>query len=287
MKASVLAHAKINLFLDINSKRDNGYHNIVIIMHTISLCDNVTVDIEKSDEKTIFVSCDDTAVPCGNDNLVYKAAMLYPISGKISIHITKRIPMSAGLAGGSADAAATLIALNQLSDKPLETEELCGIGARLGADIPFCIKKGACLVEGIGEILTPIDPMPMYPMVIARDGEGMSTPLAYRQLDEKYNDFIDYSANYPCLEILKNKKGSAEEFCLGLYNIFESVVEEQRPAVSRIKKTMVDHGACGALMSGSGTSVFGIFENEEDAEKCAFRLKEQGATAHVCFPYIP
>ena len=113
--------------------------------------------------------------------------------------------------------------------------------------------------------------------------------LAKRQseLDEKYNDFIDYSANYPCLEILKNKKGSAEEFCRGLYNIFESVVEEQRPAVTRIKGVMLEYGAKGALMSGSGTSVFGIFENEEDAEKCAFRLKEQGATAHVCFPYIP
>ena len=287
MKASVLAHAKINLFLDIDSRRENGYHNIVSIMHTISLSDNVTVDFEKGDKKTILVSCDDLSVPCGNENLVYKAAMLYPISGKISIHINKRIPMSAGLAGGSADAAATLIALNQLSDKPLETEELCSIGARLGADIPFCIKKGACLVEGIGEILTPIAPMPIYPMVIAREGEGMSTPLAYRQLDEKYNNFENYNVNHTCLEILKNKKSSAEEFCRGLYNIFESVVEEQRPAVTRIKGIMLEYGAKGALMSGSGTSVFGIFENEKEAEKCASVLKAQGAVAHVCFPYIP
>lgn len=287
MKASVKAYAKINLFLDIDSKRENGYHNIVSIMHTVDLYDNITVETEKGDEKIITVTCDDSTIPCGKDNLVYKAASLYPISGNIDIHINKNIPMSAGLAGGSADAAATLIALNDISDKPLDIDELCNIGAKLGADIPFCIKKGACLVEGIGEILTPIEPMPSYPMVIAREGEGMSTPEAYRQLDVKYNDFKNYNVNYGLLDILKNEKKSPKEFCRGLFNIFEAAVEPQRPSVSKIKQTMLQNGAAGAMMSGSGTSVFGIFENEEDAKKCTEILQCQGAFAYFCYPYIP
>lgn len=287
MKASAKAYAKINLFLDIDSKRENGYHNIVSIMHTVDLYDNITVEIEKGEEKIITVTCDDFTVPCGKDNLVYKAASIYPISGRINIHINKNIPMSAGLAGGSADAAATLIALNNLSDKHIDLDELCKLGAGLGADIPFCIKKGACLVEGIGELLTPISPMPSYPMVIAREGEGMSTPEGYRQLDVKYNDFKNYNVNYTLLDILKNEKKSPKEFCKGLFNIFESIVEPQRPCVSKIKQTMLQNGADGAMMSGSGTSVFGIFENEENAKKCAEQLKDQGAFAYFCYPYIP
>ena len=287
MIVSVPAHAKINLFLDILSKKENGYHNIVSLMHTVSLCDLITVEFEESTEKTISVSCDNSDIPCGKDNLVYKAASVYPIRGKINIHIDKNIPMSAGLAGGSADAAATLLALNKLSSTPFNTEELCAMGAKLGADIPFCIKKGACLVEGIGDILTPIDPMPAFPIVIAKAGEGMSTPDAYRALDQKYNDFKDYCVKYDKLEILKNSSNSSKEFCNGLFNIFESVVEEKRPLVSAIKGTMLNCGADGAMMSGSGTSVLGIFESEKDAKICVEKLIQEGATAHLCYPFIP
>ncbi len=287
MNVSVPAHAKINLFLDILSKKENGYHNIVSLMHTVSLCDIITVEFEECSNKTIVVSCDNSDIPCGKDNLVYKAASIYPINGKINIHIEKNIPMSAGLAGGSADAAATLLALNKLSTAPVTLEELCVMGAKLGADIPFCLKKGACLVEGIGDILTPVAPMPSFPMVIAKAGEGMSTPDAYRALDTKYNDFKDYCVKHNKLEMLKNNSKNATEFCKGLFNIFESVVEDQRPCVSAIKKTMLDCGASGAMMSGSGTSVFGIFEHEEDALTCVEKLKQTGASAHLCYPFIP
>ncbi len=287
MTVSVPAHAKINLFLDILSKKENGYHNIVSLMHTVSLCDIITVEYEDSSDKAISVSCNNTDIPCGKDNLVYKAASIYPINGKININIDKNIPMSAGLAGGSADAAATLLALNKLSASPLSIEELCAMGAKLGADIPFCLKKGACLVEGIGDILTPLAPMPSFPMVIAKAGEGMSTPDAYRALDIKYKDFKDYGVKYDKLEILKNNSNNTAEFCDGLFNIFESVVEEQRPCVSSIKETMLNCGANGAMMSGSGTSVFGIFEREEDAAVCVEKLKQTGASAHLCYPYIP
>ena len=156
MKVSVPGYAKINLFLDIRSLRENGYHNILSIMQRIGLHDTITVTYSKDSTKSISLSCDRSDIPCGSKNLAYRAADIYPISGKLDIHIEKHIPMSAGLAGGSADAAATLIALNLIAEKPLSTEELCTLGAKLGADVPFCIKGGACLVEGIGEIMTPI-----------------------------------------------------------------------------------------------------------------------------------
>lgn len=285
MKVSVNAYAKINLFLDVHSRKENGYHNIVSLMHTVSLCDKISVELSPSDSKNIAVTCTNESLPCNKDNLVYKAAELYPITGNIKIHITKNIPVSAGLAGGSADAAATLKALNSISQIPMDIDELCALGASLGADIPFCIKGGACLVEEIGDILTPVSPMPCFPMVIARKGEGMSTPAAYGALDRKYNNFDGYSVHCNCLDLLKKQDViSAKEFCKGLYNIFESVVEEQRPCVSEIKAIMNSYNASGVLMSGSGTAVFGIFENKVDAQRAVDALKNSGATAHLCFP---
>ena len=191
--------------------------------------------------------------------------------------------MTAGLAGGSADAAATLIALNSIAEKPLSTEELCALGAKLGADVPFCIKGGACLVEGIGEIMTPIAPMPNLPLVIAKMGEGMSTPAAYRALDIKFNNFVSYPTHgHQCQTILD--ANDATTLCEGLFNVFEEVVEPDRPCVTEIKKTMLSKGAVGAMMSGSGTSVFGIFQTEAEAHDAKKALSELGAEAFVCYP---
>ena len=284
MTVTVPAYAKINLFLDIRSLRDNGYHNILSLMQQVSLHDDVTLSLTPSDKKEITVTSDGGAIPCDKTNLAYKAADIYPVSGKIEINIAKRIPVSAGLAGGSADAAATLIALNTLSGNKLSTEELCSLGSRLGADIPFCIKGGACMVEGIGEILTPIGSMPRFPIVIAKKGDGMSTPAAYKALDERFNRFSGYAPQIEKLELLKKADSSAEELCRGLFNIFESVVECERPFVTEIKDAMRSCGAAGAMMSGSGTSVFGIFENDREAEFAKERLTALGADAHLCYP---
>ncbi len=286
MAVNVAAYAKINLFLDIESLRDNGYHNIVSIMQLVDLHDDVEVSFAPSNEKTINVFCENTAIPCDKSNLVYKAADLFPTIGNINVTITKRIPISAGLAGGSADAAATLIALNKLTGEAMSTEELCSLGARLGADVPFCIKGGACLVKGIGEILTPVASMPKFPIIIAKKGEGMSTPAAYKALDVKFNNFLNYSPNLNFYDILFSPSArlDAESFCRGLFNVFETVVEPQRPSVTELKKIMKDHNAKGAIMSGSGTSVFGIFENEADAVNALEKLKATGADAHLCYP---
>lgn len=286
MTISVSAKAKINLFLDISSRRDNGYHNIVSYMHSVSLCDTVTVDFTPSKSKAITITCSDSDLPVNEDNLVYKAALLYPINGEIKIHIEKRIPISAGLAGGSADAAATLKALDMLSSTPLGVDALCRLGSSLGADIPFCIKGGACIAEGIGEILSDAIPMPVYPIVIAKMGEGMSTPAAYKELDVKFNNFTDYQVNYDRLSALMNANNETDidEYCTNLFNIFESVVEPKRPFVTEIKNIMIKFRAAGAMMSGSGTSVFGIFKNEADAKSAVEALVAIGAAAHLCYP---
>ena len=286
MTVTVPAYAKINLFLDIDSVRNNGYHNILSVMQSVSLHDDITVSYSEGEEKNITVFCNNSNIPCDKSNLVYKAADVFPISGNIVVKIEKRIPISAGLAGGSADAAATLIALNKICGDKLSADELCTIGAKLGADVPFCIKKGACIAEGIGEILTSVESMPAFPIVIAKKGDGMSTPAAYKALDIKFNNFIDYALNtqyYNVLFDVKNRE-SAEKYCRGLFNIFESVVECERPAVTELKRIMTDHGASGAMMSGSGTSVFGIFDCEERAMVARDALIACGADAHVCYP---
>lgn len=286
MTVTTHGHAKINLFLDIESLRNDGYHNIVSIMQAVSLHDDITVTYTPNAEKSIEFFCDSESIPCDKSNLVYKAADIFPICGTISIRIEKRIPVSAGLAGGSADAAATLIALNTLSEDRLSVEDLCNLGSRLGADVPFCIKGGACLVKGIGEKLEDIPTMPRFPIVIAKKGDGMSTPAAYRALDERYNKFNDYTVNNRSLKILFNDdfRSDAEKYCSGLFNIFESVVEAERPCVTELKTIMLQNGASGSMMSGSGTSVFGIFENEDDARRALDALKLSGADAHLCYP---
>ena len=287
MKISVNAYAKINLFLDIESLRADGYHNIISHMQSVTLHDTVSVEREEAAQKEIFVVCDNSDLPCDKSNLVYKAADIFPCNiGKVKIDITKRIPMSAGLAGGSADAAATLIALNTLLGNPLGQEELKTLGARLGADVPFCIEKGACIARGVGEILEKTTPMPDYPIVIARMGEGMSTPFAYKALDKKYNKFVNYKPKIDKLGIIVDcVDAPIEDYAKGLFNIFEGVVEEERPCVTELKTLLLNNGAVASMMSGSGTSVFGIFKNADEANGAVNAAQAKGAFAAICYPY--
>jgi 4-diphosphocytidyl-2-C-methyl-D-erythritol kinase len=287
MKVSVKAYAKINLFLDITSLRADKYHNIISFMQSVGLHDIVTVEYLPSDAKSISVSCSVAEIPTDRSNIAYRAAELFPISsGNISIHIQKNIPMSAGLAGGSTDAAAVLVALNRLIGNKLSKDELKRIGGTLGADVPFCIEGGACIARGIGEELVPTVPMRKMPLVVAKLGEGMSTPLAYKTLDEKYNNFTDYSPKLRMLDILTKTESSLllKEYCEGFYNIFEDVVENARPDVTKVKNIMMQSGAIRAMMSGSGTSVFGVFECEEDARAAVSALNKVGADTHLCYP---
>lgn len=287
MTESVKAYAKINLHLDVTEKRPDGYHNVQTVMQSVSLCDTVTVSPKK--DGGFSCECDVLGVPTDEKNIALKAAMLFmsQIDSKCGAHvkIEKKIPMAAGLAGGSTDAAATLVALNRLYGKPLDENELCELGAKLGADVPFCISGGCVYSDGKGDILHPFASIPNDTVfVVACGGEGVSTPWAYGLLDRVFNDFSSYSAKGT--DRLKNALSSStpELFYKELFNIFEEPVLRERPVADEIKREMLKSGAKNAMMSGSGPSVFGIFENTESAERAAETIRKMGYFAKTCTP---
>ncbi len=272
------AYAKINLFLDIESKRPDGYHNIISVMQSVSLCDTVTVEYCKSQNKTIEITCDDPAIPLGEKNIAYKAANLFLDSGNVKIHIKKRIPSEAGLAGGSTDAAAVLTILNELTGKKKSIDELLYIGAKIGADVPFCIAGGTKLTLGIGEKLTEFKPLSKCYIVIAKMGDGVSTPKAYSMLDDMFDNFENYNPRKDLLDLLDQNNTK------GMFNVFELAVIPCRPAVQQIKDVLYDNGSDIAMMSGSGPSVFGIFSSKKKASAAYDMLVSIGAIAHLCEP---
>lgn len=274
------AYAKINLFLDIESKRDNGYHNIISVMQSISLCDTVTVEYNACEGKIIEVTCDKEGIPTGEKNIAYKAADAFLSSGHVKIHIEKRIPAAAGLAGGSTDAAAVLMLLNDLTENKVSFDELIKIGAKIGADVPFCMVGGTCLTLGIGEEISKFTTMKDAYIVVACHGEGVSTPKAYSALDGMYGDFKNYKPHTENLEALKNSANGLSY----MFNIFESAILPVRPDVQKIKDIMTECGALHSLMSGSGPSVFGIFHSRKSAENARDILASIGADAYLCTP---
>lgn len=283
----IQAYAKINLFLDVTAIREDGYHDIQSVMQSVSLCD--TVDISLEEGNAITVECSDARVPCGEKNIAYRAAKLFlsvaGLSYGVKISIKKNIPMAAGLAGGSADAAAVLVGLNLACENPFSVEELCEIGKKLGADVPFCIRCGCSYLEGIGEIFYPFPELPSDVFfVIACGGEGVSTPEAYRLLDEKYDRFSRYEPRgvQPLRESLSN--GDERAFCKELFNIFEEPVASLRGTVLKLKELMLSAGAEASMMSGSGPSVFGVFFKKEDAEKAVGKILQEGCFAVVATP---
>ena len=285
------ANAKINLYLDVVSRRSNGYHNLVSIMQTISLCDLVTLDYLPAEHTVITLSAagNDT-MPTDRRNLAWRAAELFLTEtqrkGEVRIFIEKHIPMAAGLAGGSADAAAVLRGLNALCGTPLSTNALCALGARLGADVPFCIVGGMALVTGIGENLESLSPMQDCPVVIACQGKGVSTVWAYGRLDEKYGNFASPKTESDVPNRLSKllAKGDFEASKELIFNLFEDVVPTVQPCVEPLKRIMMEHGAIASMMSGSGPSVFGVFGALSDAEKACESLQKKGAAAFVCRP---
>ncbi len=281
------AYAKINLFLDITSKKENGYHEIISLMQTIDWFDIIKIEKNVSNGIKIFDISQKT--PCTSQNTAFRAAELFlrelGISDGLDITIEKNIPVSAGMAGGSADAAAVLRGCNRMFGKPFSTEDLLHLGAKIGADIPFCVLCGTKFVGGVGEKLELAKALPNCFIVCAKLGDGVSTPEAYRMLDRKYDNFNSYSWNKEMWMVL-NKGLSGEDIsgCYeGLYNIFESVILNLRPAVSTLKDIFSQHGGV-ALMSGSGPSVFGIFTNLEKAEHACQKAILLGADAKVCVP---
>ncbi len=285
------AYAKINLHLDVTGIRDDGYHSVNNVMQSISLCDTVTVS-ERTDGE-YSVSCTNSGVPAGADNLAVRAAAAFSKATKIkngvNIEIEKNIPMAAGLAGGSADAAATLLGMNELFGSPLTVEELCRFGGMLGADIPFCICGGTAFADGKGEILHPFPPLPDCTLVVACGGEGVSTPQAFGMLDGLYNKFVSELFYTPrSLSLLKAaaENGNISEVASNMYNIFEKPILAVRPVAANLRRIMLSSGALGAMMSGSGPSVFGIFDSTAAAESACETIKKIGVVPHICKPII-
>lgn len=285
------ANAKINAYLNVTGRRENGYHNIVSIMQAVSLCDLVTVDFQPSSHTSIRLNASgNPAMPLDCRNLAYRAAEEFlkrtEQRGEVQIYIEKRIPMAAGLAGGSTDAAAVLRALNALSPKRLSKDELCALGAGLGADVPFCICGGSARVSGIGEYMEEIAPMPRVSLVVACMGEGVSTPWAYGELDRKFDCFRgvanEDSRPEKIATLWKNGEflPSVEHF----FNLFEEVVPAVQRDVDAVKEEMNRQGAIFSMMSGSGPSVFGAFANAEEAGRACEALRGMGAEAFVCHP---
>ncbi len=281
------AYAKINLFLDVMEKRKDGFHNIRSIMHRITLCDYLSCEKSEGEGNFINVTCPKAEIPQGEGNLVWRAAKLFfdtfgITDYKVDFVIEKHIPMAAGLAGGSADAAAALMLLNELFDVHANCEKLCEIGAVLGSDVPFCIDGVTSITTGRGEVMEKIDCSPEFIFVVSKGGEGISTPRAYRQIDEMYGDTLkdDFGDLDGALEAVK--EGDAAKLAEFAYNTFESVVLPVHSEASAAKKTMLENGAVFAMLSGSGPSVFGVFETVEEAERVSAQLADMGYDSHVC-----
>ncbi len=289
MKLNITAPAKINLYLDVLGKMENGYHNLDSIMQSISLCDNVILDIEKTgtdNENIIEIQTTTDKIPNDKSNLVYKASAKFfdytKIKGaKCVFTIEKSIPISAGMAGGSTDGAAALKLLNEAFDYPLNSDELLTIGAKIGADVPFCLTGGTCICQGIGEKIERITPFNDVLLVCAIDNSSVSTPVAFAMLDDKYGTNCSSSAEIDKL-ISAIDKGSISEASKYLYNKFEKVIIPTNENVAMIKKVLLQNGAIGALMSGSGPSVFGIFNNEKDQRKAYEALNSLSIRAFLC-----
>ncbi len=277
MSVTVKAPAKINLVLDVVGRREDGYHLLETVFQTVDWYDRITVSVAEQTQ----VFCDGGA-PQDESNTAYRAAMLFRqhigCDEHYRITIEKHIPMQAGLAGGSADAAGALVALNRLTGADLSTDELCEIGAKIGADVPFCIRGGTALGTGTGTELQPLPAFDKGYIVIVKPSGGVSTPEAYRLVDGKA-DLFHPSAHAFC-EALKN--GDWKGMTAAVGNSFEDALQLEDSLAARDR--LLENGADAACMSGSGSSVFGLFTVRETAERCAAMLSDHYAQVRVCQP---
>lgn len=268
------AYAKINLGLDVIDRLENGYHVVKMIMQTVGIYDVLTL---KRIPEGIVVTTDNGELPTDDNNLIYKAARLmreaYEITEGVSIHLEKNIPIAAGMAGGSTDAAGTFLGMNELFNIGATIEELQKLGVKVGADVPYCIMGGTALAEGIGEILSPLPAPPKCILVVAKPDINVSTKYVYEHLDaegvEKHPD-ID-----GMIEALKDDDLQGIVSRLG--NVLETVTVKKHGIINTIKQCMFEQGALGSLMSGSGPTVFGIFTDAEKAQ----RAKEEIANREL------
>ena len=262
---SLKALAKINLGLDVVRRREDGYHEVRMIMQTIQLYDRL--DIKRTQEPGIQIHTNLSFLPVNENNLIYKAAKLlmdeFSITDGVSVKLDKRIPVAAGMAGGSTDAAAMLIGVNRLFSLGLTKRQLMERGVQIGADVPYCIMRCTALAEGIGEALSPLPPMVKCPVLIAKPSISVSTKFVYQNLK------LDDTTIHPDIDRLIDdiKAKNLHDIAAHMGNVLETVTIPNYPVIDEIKKHMLSNGAVGAMMSGSGPTVFGLFDDEDTAKK--------------------
>ena len=274
------SRAKINLSIDVLGKREDGYHLVEMIMQTIDLFDKIKIFSLKED--TIIIESNSLDIPLDSTNIVYKAADLikkqYNIKEGVKIIIEKNIPIAAGMAGGSSNAAAVLVGLNQLWQLKLSENKLKELGLKLGADVPFCIGGQTALAENIGEKLTKIDGLSENIFILVCKPElFVSTKEIYEEIDSK---IIEKRPNNKLLiQLLKENK--IQQIADNMYNVLEEVTRERYPVIEEIEKIMMENDALGSMMSGSGPTVFGLYINREDAENCKNKLLKKFSQVYI------
>ena len=281
------AYAKINLGLDVLRKREDGYHEVRMIMQSIKLYDKLIMKKTSKDE--IVLHSNLGYLPNNDKNLVYKAIQLmkeeFGITQGVKAELEKKIPVAAGMAGGSTDAAAALVGMNRLFRLELTKEKLMELDARLGADVPYCVLRGTALSEGIGEILTPLNPIPSCYILIAKPGINVSTRFVYENLEaDKLSYHPDIDGMMAAID-----QGDLKGITDRLSNVLETVTEKRYPIISKIKETMMEQGAMNSIMSGSGPTVFGIFEQKKTAMNALLKVQEieMVKNAYVVEPFQP
>lgn len=276
---AVKALAKINLGLDVVRKREDGYHEVKMVMQTIHLFDRLEMKKTQADEITITTNL--TFLPTNENNLVYKAAKLlkdeFSIKDGIHVKLHKHIPVAAGMAGGSTDAAAVLYGMNSMFELGLSKGELMQRGVKIGADVPYCIMRGTALAEGIGEKLTALPPMVKCPVLIAKPQISVSTKFVYENL--KLNEGIVHPDIDTLISDIEAK--DLPKIAADMGNILETVTIPNYPVIAQIKDLMKEQGALNAMMSGSGPTVFGLFDTEETAVRAYEKMRKSGLAKQV------
>ena len=273
------ARAKINLGLDVLGKREDGYHEVRMVMQTIGIYDRLI--LTKIPEEEIRITSNLAFLPVNENNLIYKAIKLlkdeYHFPGGVSVDLNKFIPVAAGMAGGSTDAASTMFGVNRLFGLNLSMGKMMELGVRLGADVPYCVMRGTALAEGIGEKLTRITPVPHMWILIAKPQINVSTRLVYEQLDmggiQKHPDIDGIIRAIEAQDVVR--------IAQSMGNVLENVTVPLYPVIETIKQDMLSHGAINAMMSGSGPTVFGIFPDEQATLACQAFLKKKGDARQV------
>lgn len=277
------AYAKLNISLDVGARRPDGYHEMSMVMQTVSLCDELTV--ARTDDGRISARSNLRFIPSDERNLAVKAARVFLDAAGIErqgllLTLRKRIPVGAGMAGGSSDAAATLRALNAMYGGHFTVAELETLAQQVGSDVAFCVAGGTALAKGRGEILEPLPPLPDCRIVICKPEFSISTPELFRKLDSA--PLRHHPDTAGILEALE--RGDLRAICRRMYNVFEDVGDRRMRTVAQIKSRMLDYGALGSIMTGTGSAVFGIFTDETAAKAACAALEEDYRFACVAEP---